>query len=371
MSDSGDNLFAVLTAQPLSTDEVVLTGTVKAGTIRRGAWATFDGGSDLPMTAQIIRIGTEDTPLNLVREGTQTTLVLGAEPQHLNAGMTLSISEEGTFAPTMLLTELAPAQRGSLELPPQDLIDIERIVSERKFPEALEKLEARPADAYTTRVAKRLQARIHLESDGEERDPAKALALIKEAYTGEGKGDADVLETLARALGDAGDPAAGVRYLDRLYTYALDAESRDYYMKRIENHRKRYKLPDKWDVLDPLGDPIFSASDPMDIVKGFEAKRFPDKSQVRKNRIGRLEDMDKFVKSVAKGGVSTKPGVTVGAGGGSSDGPNVVLIGAAAGGGLLVGAVIGQVAGMNALVLGAVGAVAGAVVGFVLSSKSK
>ena len=361
MADSGENVFEVLTAQPLSVDEVIVTGSVKAGTIRRGAWATFESESDLPMTAQILRIGTEETPLNLVREGTQTTLVLETEPQHVNAGLVLAVSEEGTFAPTQLLTELAPAQRGELQLPPQDLIDIDQVISERKFQEAMEKLEARPEDAYTTRVAKRLEARIHLESDGEEQDPRRALKLIKEAYTGEGKSDADVLETMARALGEAGDAAAGVRYLDRLYTYALDKDSREYYLKRIENHRRRYDLPDKWEVLDPLGDPIFSATDVQEIVKGHTANRFPENSQVRKNRIGKLENLDKFV-SAHNGTGSTAEGTS-----GRSNFP-LVIGGAIAG--VVAGAIIGQLSGYGTALIGFVGLIVGSGVGFGIASKS-
>ena len=72
MSESeNSNIFEVISAQPTSTDEVIVTGTVTEGTVRKGSWAAFESTNEMPVTAQIIRIGTADTPLNLIRQGTQ------------------------------------------------------------------------------------------------------------------------------------------------------------------------------------------------------------------------------------------------------------------------------------------------------------
>jgi hypothetical protein len=298
MAETDSNQYEVITTFAYSADETIVTGYVTSGAIRKGSWATFTSTEGTPVTGQVSRIGTEDAPLNLIRKGQNMPLVIGVEARHVRVGMIIRTKDDEIYAPTMLLTMMSPSQRGELAVPPQDLVDIEVLVNERNFPEASTRLDQRETDESTDHVVKRLKARILLESDEADQNVKAALALVQEAYDGKGSRDADVIETLSRALGENGDSKSGLRHLDRLYANALDVESRAYYQKKIDAYRLRFAIPDHWDVLDVLGEIIFTTNDKRALAKAYRSKRFPEGAQVRMNRIGDLVDIEEFSQSV-------------------------------------------------------------------------
>jgi ribosomal protein L22 len=298
MSEEAGNQFKIDTVQAVASDESMVTGTVVTGLLRKGSWIAFATDDGTPITGQICRIGDVKAPLNQLREGDSSTLVLGVEEKHLKPGMVVTTQEEGTFAPTMIVTEMAPAARGDLEVRPKELVDIEIQINQRRYREALEALEKYHAGQKMVFIVQQLTARIHLESEpvDVEHDTKKALQLIRDAYDGFGKSDADVLETMARALGENGEPISGLRYLDRLFAYAMDLDSREYYQTKIIAHRRRYNIRDKWEVLDATGDVIFSTERESELVENNDEDPYPNGCQVRKNRIGELVDIDDFVR---------------------------------------------------------------------------
>lgn len=317
---------------------------------------SFTTQNDTPITGQITRIGTVETPANLVREGDQNTLLLGVEAKHLTPGMIIATSEEGTYAPTMIVTEMAPAQRGEMAVRPEDLLAIEGLINHRQFSEALEALNAYKASAKNRYMPLQLKARILLESEPTDdfHDAKEALVLIREAYDGHGKSDGEVLETLARALGENGEPVSGLRDLDRLYNYALDVDSREYYQSKIVAHRRRYNIDDRWDVLDSMGDVIFSTNTENEVADKHEEEEFPADAQVRKNRIGELIDIKKFIRAI---GTVKKPK--------SGGGSELVTVANFALGGVVVGSIVSTVTGVSLPLLIAAGIVVAAAFGFI------
>lgn len=294
------NRFAVTGVRAVSAHEAEVTGQVASGEIRKGAWVSFNSPDGLPVTAQIYSVGTKGAPLKVARALLNTALFLGVEARHLQDGTIIETCESEVCAPAMLLTQMASDSRAELPVPPEDLIEIEKRIDKGHYADAQQRLLDAPTDPKTYHIVKRLMAKICLEADGDLRDPVRALDLVREAYSLRGSADPDVNETLARALAENGDPRGGLRYLDRLYTYALDPKSRDYYAGLIAEHRRRFRIPDHWDVLNALGDVVLSTDDDTAIAEQFGRNEFPPGAQVRKNRTGQLMAIAEFVKTVAE-----------------------------------------------------------------------
>jgi len=80
------NLFAIDSVFPTSMDETTVTGHVVEGAFYTGDSVSIVSPSGLPLLAPIVRIGTAETPLKMVREGQQAVMVLKVEPHHVIPG---------------------------------------------------------------------------------------------------------------------------------------------------------------------------------------------------------------------------------------------------------------------------------------------
>ena len=291
-----ENEFLVDTVTPVSAGETCVTGHVLKGVFYKGATVSVLTPSGVPLLAPIERIGTRDAPLNIVREGTVTTMILKIEAQHIALGAKLTSTTSGdSYAKTMLVeTDRGAAQtpKSAAVAPPKSLQEAQRLVMQRKFPEAKEALtgllSSDPNDYHTHQ----LLARTYLEAGPDLRDPKLSLEHVMRAYECGGHDDPTVLDVLAHAMGANGQEAHGLRHLERLFDIAQTIREKDACAKRINEYRARYNLPDVWQFVDGFGEVVFDSSDLDQIRRAIEGNSIPDSAMCRKNKTGKLMPME-------------------------------------------------------------------------------
>ncbi len=293
MANDSVNMFHVDSVFPLSSEETTVTGHVAKGAFRPGESVSLISGSGIPLLAPISRIGSAETPINIVREGQKTSMLLRLEPHHLAPGSVLTgTGNDEAYAATMIVEGGKGTQAARTD---PELQQIEQQVNARKFQEAFDALQARLAKGAGNATAHRLFARVHLEAEHELNDKKKALEHIKKAYEWGGAGDSAVLETLAQALGANGEIEHGLRFLERLHALASEGDTARYYSERIASYRKRFRVPDLWEFFDGFGDVVFQASKLDEIKKAIANGSIPKNANCRRNKTGDMKSMTEYV----------------------------------------------------------------------------
>lgn len=297
MADVTVNEFHVDSVFALSADETSVTGHVVRGAFHSGESIGLRSASGIPLLAPIVRIGSAETPVSVVREGQKISLILRVEPQHVVVGSRLtSKGEEDAYGATMIVDseDGDEAKETAVGLTPE-IQEVEKLVNGRRFTDAHSRLrtylEAHPDDYG----AHWLMARVYLEGEQDLQDYKKALEFIKKAFEGGGADDSAVLETLAYALGVDGEVEHGLRFLERRYAMAQDLDSKKYYGERIEAYRRRFKAPTVWEFIDGFGEVVFESGDIDEIAKAIENGSIPESAMCRKNRIGELADIKESI----------------------------------------------------------------------------
>lgn len=291
LSEEAANIFAIDSVFPTSMDETTVTGRVVEGAFYTGDSVSLVSPSGLPLLAPIIRIGTAETPLKMVREGQQAVMVLKVEPHHVVPGSRATSSSSSDSHKETVVVSGDSNSPGVQEVKTKaeldsELKEVEGMIAERRVREAHQKLTDYLAAQPSSCDAHRLLARVYLENNRELRDKKKALQYAKRAFELGGAEDPGVLEVLANALGANGEAQHGLRFLERLHALANEGEPRDVMAKRIQNFRVKHKLGDVWEFLDGLGNIIFESSNIEDIRKALENGSMAKNVQCRKNKIG-------------------------------------------------------------------------------------
>ena len=285
------NIFVVETVYPVATDQTTVTGQVKSGVIHTGDTLTIVSPEGTPLLAPVERIGTAETPLNLVRAGQKAVLLLSVEPHHVAPGMSATCAaQEESYAETMVVSSNGHGVAASALTP--ELKEVERRLRQGHYAEAKAALDAALAEDPNNAAAHRLLARVQLESDGPERDPKRALESIRKAYELGGAQNPAVIDTLAQALAANGEAQQGLRFLERLYSADLPFEARVALGQRISEYRATYNLGHVWEFADAYGDVIFEATEPAEIVKALENKTVPRDAKCRKDHIGEWRNIE-------------------------------------------------------------------------------
>ncbi len=286
----GSNVYQVESVFPLSTYQTTVTGRVVSGAFHTGDTVSLISTGGSPLFAPIIRLGPADTPIRVIRQGQQTVMVLQVEPQHLAPGSRLTSSGSAeAYAETMVVTggeESGAAPEGGAPEHDADLDVVTRLLDERRFGPAKQRIESYLEKDPFSGAAYRLLARVHFESDDELHNNERALECIEKAYELGGDRDPAVLEELAKIQGANGRAEYGVRYLERLYAMATDDEKRDDLAKRIESYRNRFKLGNVWEFINNWGDVIFESDNVDAIEKALANGSIPMDAKCRRNRTG-------------------------------------------------------------------------------------
>ena len=287
---AGANVYQVESVFPLSTYQTTVTGRVVTGAFHTGDTVSLISTGGTPIFAPIIRIGPADTPIRVVRQGQQTVMVLQVEPQHLAPGSRLTSSGSAeAYAETMVVTgseESGAAPGAGAPEHDADLDVVTRLLDERRFGPAKQRIESYLEKDPFSGTAYRLLARVHFESDDELHNNERALECIEKAYELGGDRDPAVLEELAKIQGANGRAEYGVRYLERLYAMAGDDEKREELAKRIESYRNRFKLGNVWEFINNWGDVIFESDNVDAIEKAIANGSVPVDAKCRRNRTG-------------------------------------------------------------------------------------
>lgn len=281
----GASAFAIEAVYPVSTDQTSVVGHVQAGAIHQGDNLTITTPDGMPTMAPVIRIGSADTPLNLIRAGQQGTLLLGIEPSLVAPGTTAvsGISEEA-YAETMMVDTSGPDQQEETPID-AELARLERLIHKGGFEDAVPALRDVLMRNPQNGPAHRLLAMIHLESP-DHRDTKQALAAIRKAYELGGSENPAVITLLARALAENGEAEQGLRFMERLYNGNLPPEARMALANRIAEFREQFQLGHEWELANEYGDVVFTAHHLDEVAKVLENGTVSKDAKCRRDHIG-------------------------------------------------------------------------------------
>ena len=290
MATDAINEFLVEAVFPQDNQETVVTGFMRKGAFHKGESLSLISAQGIPLLAPIARIGSAETPVNIVREGQKIALSLKVEPHHVSPGSRLTTRSNGdAFGSTVIVTEASSLSATDREVKSQsDLERAQALLDIRAFHEAKDLLKPFLYSHPESAAGHRLMARLFLEAEGDLADRRKALEHVKKAFEYSGGNDAAVQETLAQALGANDEPKHGLRYLERLYESALTSDGKARYAERIGSYRRRYEMADHWEFLDQFGAVVFESSDVHEIVKAFKNGVIDKEGDCRKNRVGEI-----------------------------------------------------------------------------------
>ena len=144
MSNDTVNEFTIESVFALSGEETSVTGHMEKGAFRSGESVSLLSTAGIPLLASIRRIGTAETPVNVIREGQKNSLVLNVELQHVVMGSKLTnTGGEETGGATMIVDTGSSGEAvvETENLDPE-LAECEKLVNTHKYKEAQAKLDA-------------------------------------------------------------------------------------------------------------------------------------------------------------------------------------------------------------------------------------
>ncbi|HPO14678.1 MAG TPA: tetratricopeptide repeat protein [Candidatus Hydrogenedentes bacterium] len=283
--ETGPSAFIIESVFPVATDQTTVTGRVKSGLLRVGDALTLVSPAGIPVLAPILRIGTAEMPLNLVRAGQNAVLLLRAEADHVAPGSLATAEvQEDSYAKTMVVSTDTPSTPVRESAP--ELSEVERMVKRGKYEDAKVLLDAYVISNAQSITAYRLLSRIYLDQASPLRDARKALEAIRTAYELGGAEDPAVIYTLSESLAATGEAAQGLRFLERLHGGNLPMEARAALAQRIHDFRVQYGLGHVWEFADQYGEVVFESAQPQDIVKALRGGVISKESKCRRDRIG-------------------------------------------------------------------------------------
>jgi tetratricopeptide (TPR) repeat protein len=290
--DDRTNIMLIESTFPVSTEEATVTGHVSQGVFRVGDSVTIVSPNGLPLLAPIKRIGTADTPVNLVRGGQRAIMLLEVEPDKVVPGSALtSTSQEEAHARTMVVggqEAMAPSSTDTTA----ELHRIERQVHSGAYEDAHAALLVYLEDEPESRPAHRLMAAVHLEEQSPFHDVKKGLNFIRRAYELDGSNDPAVIHTLAHAMAQDGEPDHGLRFLERFGGQLQDIQARLALAERIQTFRDRYGLGNVWEFSDNYGDVILESTNLDEVARALQNGSLPTDAKCRRNRIGEWRPLE-------------------------------------------------------------------------------
>lgn len=286
------NVMTVESVFPVSVEEATVTGHMESGVFHTGDQVTVVTPDGAPLSVTIKRIGSAETPINLVRAGQRAVLLLAVEPNLVVPGTAISSAKkEEAYAATMM-ADAAQPEAGDDQPLAAALVEVERQMRNHAFDEALAGLTTFLAIQPDNRVAHRMIARVYLDAGMHIRNPAQALEHIRRAYELGGAQDPVVVEVLAEALAETGEAEHGLKFLERLHQGSQDPQARAALTARIRDFRGRNKLGQVWEFADAYGDVLFESADMAEILKALKSGTVPKNAKCRRDRIGEWQPVE-------------------------------------------------------------------------------
>jgi tetratricopeptide (TPR) repeat protein len=285
---SAGNVLAIESVYPVSTDECTVTGHVKSGLFREGDSVMIVTPDGMPVLAPILRIGTAETPLKIVREGQAAVFLLRVEPHHVVPGTSVTSTEqEAAYAETMVADVDDHSREESTDSEmSSDLFSVEKLVKNAQFEDAIKSLNSYLQHESASVPAYRLLAQVYLEANNPLKDPKKALDSSRKAFELGGSNDPAVVNLLAQALAMNGEAENGLRFLERLYKGLTDFSARSALANRIYGFRNEHGLGHVWEFCDAYGDVVFETGDMGEVKKAIDRKTITLDAKCRRDHTG-------------------------------------------------------------------------------------
>ncbi len=291
-SDPGAvNLLTIQTVFPVSMEECSITGHVRSGVFHPGdelVVVTPGGGS---ITAPILRIGTAEMPLQMVRAGQKVSMLLKADPAAVLPGASATCTaHEEYYGATMVVSSEAPAAAATSRMTPE-LVNIEKMMKRGEYGDAERLLNMHLLQHPGHYAAHRIIAQLYLDAPAPFGSAERAARHIQSAYEKGGSSDPMVIHLLAEALGRTGKPDQGLSFLERLYSATREPDGRNALAQRVYDYRNRFKLGHVWQFADATGEVMYESSDPAELVKAVAREVVPRDARCRRDRVGEWQSI--------------------------------------------------------------------------------
>lgn len=290
------NELTIQAVYPVSTEQCSVHVYVRAGVFHTGDELSMAASDGRPMTAPILRIGPAETPVNLVRAGQNTMMLLQADPTTVGHGVTATCKQnEEAYGATMVVS--ADGERGAPRtgVMTPELLAIERIIRKGELAEAERMLNAHVVQHPGNYTAHRMLAQIYLDAEPPLGELSRASTQIRKAYEMGGAEDPAVIHLLAEISGRGGETAQGLRFLERLYAATDDHNARQALAQRIYDYRARFDMGHLWQFADDYGEVIFETADPAEVVKVLSRETVPLDAKCRRDRVGDWQTIPQLI----------------------------------------------------------------------------
>ncbi len=287
------NVLTVQGIYPASTDQCTIMVHIRSGVFHVNDQLVIVAPGNHRTTAPILRIGTAETPINLVRAGQNVSMLLKADPDQISVGASLSAAaNEEAYAATMAVTmDTQPRAAATREMT-QELIAIEKMMKRGEYGDAERLLNVYVLQHPGHYSAHRLLARLYLDAPAPLGSEKRAADHINKAYEKGGAKDIAVIRVLAEARGRNGDAGQGLAFLERLDVPGIEPEARSALAKWVYDYRERFKLGHVWQFSDAFGEVIYEASDHESALRAFSKGAVPRDARCRRDRIGDWQSVD-------------------------------------------------------------------------------
>lgn len=279
------SVFVIESVFTASVNESTVVGHVQSGVFHTGDNLTLVSPDGMPFIAPILRLGPAETPVNLVRAGQKTLMLLKVDPNLVSPGTTATTEAQAEYYAATMVVSSEPQAPSSTSVT-SEMVEAEKLLKQGKYEEARGVLEARLKQEPGNRSVYRMLARIFLEAAPPLQDKKLALEHIRRAYELGGAEDPAVIHTLAQALAGNGEADQGLRFLERLHAGNLPLEARMALSRRILEFRDQHGLGHLWEFADAYGEVVFEAKSMGELVKALRNGTVSRDAKCRKDHIG-------------------------------------------------------------------------------------
>jgi len=286
-AESEQNLLTVQNVYPGSMEECQMQVTIRSGVFHTGDDLAIVSPNGLRTAAPILRIGTAEVPLNLVRAGQTAFMVAKCDPTRVAPGATATCEgREEVYGATMVVSSAkSEAVEGTSAMTPE-LLALERMVRKGEFADAERLLNIHALQHPEHYAANRILAQVYLDAPAPLGNLQLAVTQIRSAYAKGGAEDPSVIHLLAEILGRNKEGAQGLRFLERLYAATKDPAARQALADRIHAYRDTFSLGRVWQFSDEYGEVVFETEDRAEAEKAVAKGALPANAKCRTDNVG-------------------------------------------------------------------------------------
>jgi hypothetical protein len=287
------NVLTVQEVYPASTDQCTIMARIRSGVFHVNDELVIIAPANRRIAAPILRIGTAETPIKLVRAGQTVSMLIQVDPDQVVVGASLSATaHEEAYAATMAVDRDAHPKTAATREMTQELTAIDKMMKRGEYGDAERLLNVHLLQHPGHYSAHRLLAQLYLDAPAPLGNAKIAAEQIGKAYEKGGAKDLSVIHVLAEARGRNGDPEQGLAFLERLDAPGTEPEARSALAQWVHDYRSRFNLGHVWQFADTYGEVIYEASNHDDALRAFTKGAVPRDARCRRDRVGDWQPVD-------------------------------------------------------------------------------